>query len=172
MEPVRIGLLAISGWLVAAVMTVAVSWSAIGVVRNSVVPQTAVASALPTPDETGSATATTARPTPKPTLAAARSLSGQGGSVTARCTNGVPTIVKYTPQQGFRAERDDSGREVKFLSADHRTEITIACSGNTPRLSAEEKSTSGGGDDNGGDDNGGGGGSGRGRGGGGGGDDD
>jgi hypothetical protein len=159
---VRIGLLALSGWIVAAVMTVAVSWSAIGVVKDSVVPQTAI-SALPAPDEapTGAAP-TTARPSA--TVAAARSLSGQGGSVTASCTNGVPAIVTIIPQQGFTAEKDDSNREVQFRSSDHRTEIKIACTGGTAALTKEEKAvaTGGGG---GGDDNGGG----RGRGGGGGG---
>ncbi len=152
MDPVRIGLLAISGWIVAAVMTVAVSWSAIGVVKNSVVPQTQVASALPTPHEAGvtSTAPTTARPSP--TLAEATSLSGQGGSVTARCPNGVPAIVTVIPQQGFTPDRDNSSREVKFSSSDHRTEITIACSGSRAVLSKEEKAISagGGGGDNGG----------------------
>jgi hypothetical protein len=165
MDLVRIGLLAISGWIVAAVMTVAVSWSAIGVVKNSVVPQTAVAGALPAPEETASAAPTTARPTPGPTVAAARSVAGQGGTVTARCANGVPAIVRSIPQQGFSGQPDDSGREVKFTSSDHRTEIKVACTGTTVTFSKEEKTISSGGDDNGG--GGGGGGSGRGRGGGG-----
>lgn len=166
----RTGLLAISGWIVAAVMTVAVSWSAIGVVKTSVVPQTKVASALPAPDETGTAGAAPTTARPSPTLAAATSLSGQGGSVTARCTNGVPAIVTMIPQQGFTPDKDDSNREVKFSSSDHRTEIAIACSGGRAVLTKEEKAVSaggggGGGGDNGGADNGGG----RGRGGGGGG---
>jgi hypothetical protein len=167
---VRIGLLALSGWIVAAVMTVAVSWSAIGVVKSSVVPQTkVVTSALPTPEETGPTSAAPTSARPSPTLAAASSLSGQGGSVTARCTNGVPVIVQVIPQQGFGQERDDSNREVKLSSSDHRTEITIACSGGRAVLTKEEKAISaGGGDDGGGDD---GGGRGRGGSGGGGGDD-
>lgn len=158
MGHVRIGLLALSGWIVAAVMTVAVSWSAIGVVKNSVVPQTPVAGALPAPEESVTAAPTTARPSPRPTVAALKSLAGQGGTVTARCTGGVPAIVKSVPQQGFNADPDDSGREVKFTSSDHTTEVTIACTGGTVTFSKEEKATGGGG----GDDNGGG----RGRGGG------
>ncbi|HST66990.1 MAG TPA: hypothetical protein VLM05_17550, partial [Mycobacteriales bacterium] len=116
----RIGLLAVSGWIVAAVMTIAVSWSAIGVVRNSVVPQTQVASALPAPAESVTAAPTTSRPSPTPAVAAAKSLSGQGGVVTARCTGGRPTLVKVVPQQGFTAEPDDSQAEVKFTSPEHR----------------------------------------------------
>ena len=154
----RIGLLAIGGWLVAAALTVGVSWSAITVVRQSVVPRTEVASALPAPEETGSVTAAPATTAPRPTVAAARSVSGQGGTVTARCTDGVPAIVRIVPRQGFGADRDDSGREVTFESSGHRTEITIDCAGTTPSFSTEEKALSGGG---GGDDSGG-----RGRGGG------
>jgi uncharacterized membrane protein YgcG len=172
MEPVRIGLLAISGWIVAAVMTVAVSWSAIEVVRGSVVPQTQVSSAaLPAPEETVSAT-TTRPTTAAPIVAAARSISGLGGSVTANCTNGAPTVIRAIPKQGFGADKDNSNREVKFTSSDHETEIHIACSGTTATFTKEEKAIGGGGDDNGGggDDNGGG--SGRGGGGGGGGGDD
>jgi hypothetical protein len=161
MDLVRIGLLALSGWIVAAVITVGVSWSAITVVRQSVVPRTEVASsALPAPEETGTATAapTTSRPAPKPTVAAVASVSGQGGTVTARCTGGVPAIIRSVPRQGFSVNPDDSGREVKFDSSDHRTEVTVSCSGTRPVFTKEEKSS--GGDDNGG-------GSGRGRGGGG-----
>lgn len=164
MGHVRIGLLALSGWIVAAVLTVGVSWSAITVVRESVVPQTQVASgSLPPPAETTSAAPAAARPSPTPTVAAARSVSGQGGTVTARCTGGTPAISKIIPQQGFTAERDDSGREVQFRSSGHRTEITIACAGGRPTFSTEEKAIGGGGDDNGGGDDSGGG---RGRGGG------
>jgi hypothetical protein len=166
----RIGLLAIGGWLVAAVLTVGASWSAINVVRDSVVPQTPVASALPAPEGTITAAPATSRPGPAPTPAAARGVSGQGGSVTARCDGGRPRLVKVVPQQGFAAVPDDSQAEVTFTSSTHRTEVRIACSGSTVSLSAEEKAISaggGGGDDNGG----GGGGSGRGRGGGGGGKD-
>jgi uncharacterized membrane protein YgcG len=150
----RTGLLAISGWLVAALLTVGVSWSAISVVRDSVVQQTVVDTALPSPEETASATPTTAITTAGPAVAATRSLSGQGGSVTARCTNGRPTLVKVIPRQGFTAEPDDSGAEVQFRSSDHRTEITVRCTGNGPQLSKEEKASGGGG---GGDDGGGGG---------------
>jgi hypothetical protein len=164
MDLVRIGLLAISGWIVAAALTVGVSWSAITVVRQSVVPRTEVSSgALPTPEETGSVAPTTSRPTPRPTVAAAKSVAGQGGTVTARCSNGVPAIIRIVPRQGFGGDRDDSGREVKFESSDHRTEITIACAGTTPTFRTKEKAIGGGGGDDGG---------GRGRGGRGGGDDD
>lgn len=152
MDPVRTGLLALSGWIVAAVLTVGVSWSAITVVRESVVPRTEVAGALPAPEETASAAATSSRPsaTPKPTVAAVRSFSGQGGTVSASCTGGVPAILRSVPRQGFSVDPDDSGREVRFESSDHRTEITIACSGTTPTFGKEEKSEGGGGEDGGG----------------------
>ena len=161
----RTGLIAISGWLVAAAMAVGVSWSAISVVRDSVT-TTQTVSALPPPEETagtGSAPTTT-RPAPSPTVGAVVTVSGQGGMVTARCSAGRPEVLNVVPNQGFAVESDDSGAEAKFRSSDHRTEITLTCSGLTARGRVEEKSTGGGG----GDDHGGGGGGNSGRGGGGG----
>jgi hypothetical protein len=158
MEPVRIGLLAVGGWLVAAALIVGISWSAISVVRDSVVPQTQIADALPPPDESPTATPTSARPTTRPTVGTAKIVTGQGGRVTVRCTNGRPEFLNIAPMQGFTAKADDSGAEVQFRSSDHRTEIIATCSGLTVQTTvAEERSGDGGG----------GGGSGSGRGGGG-----
>jgi hypothetical protein len=172
---VRIGLLAISGWLVAAALTVGISWSAISVVRQSVVGGTQVVSSLPAPEETGSPTAapTTARPSPSPTAAtgALRTVAGQGGTVRARCVDSRLRVISSVPNQGFQLQRDDSGVELKFRSSTHETEIKLSCGGLAVQSSVEEKSVGGnggGGDDGGGDDHGGGGGSGRGGGGGGG----
>ena len=161
----RIGLLAISGWLVAAGLAVGISWSAISVVRDSVGANTAVVDALPAPDETVTPTAapTTSRPAPRPTPVTLVK-SGVGGQVAVRCANGRLQVVNVTPRQGFTPEADDSGAEYQFRSSDHRTEIKVSCSGNRPQGTVEEH-TSGGGDDNGG------GNSGRGGGGGGGGGD-
>jgi hypothetical protein len=162
---VRIGLLAISGWLVAAALTVGISWSAISVVRDSVVTGSPTVSALPAPNETGSPTSpapTTNRPSPTAATGALVHVSGQGGSVSARCVSGRPRVVGSVPNQGFTPEQDDSGAEVKFRSSTHETEIKLSCSGLTLRPSVEEKARGGGGGDNGGDDHGGGRGSGRG----------
>jgi uncharacterized membrane protein YgcG len=152
--------LAISGWLVAAVLTIGVSWSAISVVRDSVAPQTPVSSALPAPDESSgpAATPTTSRPAPHPTAGAVLVKSGQGGQVAVRCANGRLQIVNVTPRLGFRPESDDTGAEYQFRSSDHRTEIKVGCSGNTARGTVEEHSSGGGGGDDGGDHGGGGGG--------------
>lgn len=158
----RLGLLAISGWLVAAALAVGISWSAIGVVRDSVGASQPVSSALPAPEETsGPAPAPTiSRPTAAPTVGALVTRAGQGGTVTARCVSGRPRLVSMVPRQGFQAEADDSGAEVQFRSADHRTEMKATCSALRVTVSVDEHSTGGGGDDNGGggDDHGGGGG--------------
>jgi hypothetical protein len=158
MELVRIGLLAIGGWLVAAVLAVGISWSAIYVVRDSVLQQTTVG--LPPPAETPTTAPTTTRPAPSPTTGAAASASGVGGSVIVRCTNGRPDFVNVHPQQGFTATPDDSGVEVQFRSSNHRTQITATCAGNVPHTQVEERADGGGG--GGGGDGGGGGNSGRG----------
>ena len=143
----RIGLLAIGGWLVAAVLTVGVSWSAISVVRDAVAAGPSVATALPTPDETAgpTATRTTAPPRPGPTTAAARIVSrtGQGGSVSVRCAGGRPEFVTVVPRQGYTVETDDSGDEVKLRSGSARTEFTASCAGGVPRVTVEDKGSGG-----------------------------
>jgi hypothetical protein len=147
---VRIGLLAVSGWLVAAVLTVGVSWSAISVVRSSVVGEQAVVSSLPVPTESSAPTAipTSGRPTGAPTVGAAVSAAGTGGTVRARCRNGRPELVNSVPNQGFVVNTDNSGAEVQFISSNHRTEVKIACTGLKATLTVEEHTS--GGDDNGG----------------------
>jgi hypothetical protein len=161
---VRIGLLAIGGWLVAAALAVGISWSAISVVRDSVGASQPVATALPAPSEasTPAPGPSSTRPTAAPTVGALVVKAGQGGTVTAQCANGRPHI-SAVPRQGFRAEFDDSGAEVQFRSSDHRTEMKVSCSGLTATVQVEEHSGSGGGgggggggDDNGGDNHGGG----------------
>jgi hypothetical protein len=168
MGDVKLGLLAITGWLVAAALAVGISWSAIGVVRDSVGASSTVVGALPTPDEsTNPAPApTTTRPTAAPTVGALVTKAGQGGTVTARCVKGRPVFVTMVPRQGFQVEADDSGAEVQFRSADHRTEMKATCSGLRVTVTADEHS-SGGDNGGGGGDNGGGGGGNSGRGGGG-----
>jgi hypothetical protein len=165
MEPVRIGLLAISGWVIAAVLGLVISWSAISVVRDSVVHQSTIADTLPPPNEPVATAAPTSSgsPTPRPTTNPLATATGQGGVVSVRCVNGRPDIRNIIPRAGFTPQVDDSGGEVKFLSSDHRTEVHITCAGNVARTTVEEKALSGGGG-GGGDDNGGGSGSGSGSG--------
>jgi hypothetical protein len=162
---VRIGLLAIGGWLVAAALAVGISWSAIGVVRDSVGAGQVVTAPLPAPDETSgpAASPSSTRPTAASTAGAPVTKVGQGGTVTAQCVNGRPRLVSIVPRQGFQAEPDNSGAEVQFRSSDHRTEVTVSCSGPTATVRVEESSGGGGG----GNDHGGGRGGGSGRGGGG-----
>jgi len=148
---VRIGLLAVGGWLVAAALAVGISWSAINVVRDSVGAGQPVATALPVPSEasTPAPSPSSTGPTAAPTAGAPVVKAGQGGTVTAQCVNGRPRI-SAVPRQGFRAESDNSGGEVQFRSSDHRTGVKVSCSGLTATVQVEEHSTAGGGDDHGG----------------------
>lgn len=143
------GLLAISGWLVAAALAVGISWSAIGVVQESVGAGQPVATALPPPAETSGPAPSSTRPTATPTVGTLAVGMGQGGTVSAQCVKGRPHVVSAVPRQGFGVESDDSGGEVKFGSSDHRTEVTVTCSGLTATVHVEEKSiAAGGGVDN------------------------
>jgi hypothetical protein len=158
MDLVRIGLLAIGGWLVAAVLTVGVSWTAISVVRDAVAPASEVAAALPTPDETAGSTApgptasaTTPR-TPRPSASTSQlaSASGRGGTASVRCVDGRPDFVNVAPRSGYEARQDDNGAEVEFRSSAGRTEMSATCAGGVPRIAVEDKDEGGsgrGGDD-------------------------
>lgn len=163
----RTGLLAVAGWLVAAVLMVALSWSAIGVVRTAVVPGTLVATGLPAPQETATGgTAPTTAPTPAPTRSgappttpAARSVlvTGNGGTTVVRCAGGTVQFLNVTPRQGWSVHGEDEPGRVRFDGpSGARTEIRVTCTGGDPRSAVEERSGSGGsggGDDgDGGDD--------------------
>ncbi|HZB48925.1 MAG TPA: hypothetical protein VE547_07500 [Mycobacteriales bacterium] len=151
----RTGPLAVAGWVVAAALTLGVSWSAMSAVRTAVAPAD-LASGLPAPDETSSGPAGTSapaptssapRPGPTATTPAATALTrtGIGGTIRVRCTAGGLELASVIPRQGFTADLDDSPGEVKFTSDGHRTEMRASCAGGRPQVRVEE-------DDRGGDD--------------------
>jgi hypothetical protein len=168
------GLLVTAGWIAAAGVATAVSWSAVSVARSAVdpvlaVPLTADGSGSGGPGPaTASTTASTtapppsrrsgptASPTARPTtttaghstaggVSGAEVASGAGGSVTFRCAGSTPDILNVTPRQGYTYKVDDSGNgEVRFESDTHRTDITISCPGGVPHWSPSEKEDGGG----------------------------
>jgi hypothetical protein len=149
----RTGPLAAAGWVVAATLTLGVSWSAMQAVRTAVAPEGLEVSAtesLPPPPETGSASPSrsTSPPTPRPTAASPATATvtevGVGGTVRVRCTGGVPELVSVYPKQGFAVDLDDSPGEVKFTSGGHRTEIKASCVRGEPVVSREEDDRGGG----------------------------
>lgn len=158
----RTGPLAAAAWVVAATLTLGVSWSAVQVVRSAVAPED-LATALPPPDETGSVTSRpsasapprsaepTGTRTPRPSGDAGQQITftGTGGTVVVQCVDGRPQMISVIPRIGFRVERDDDGVEAKFRSARHRTELKFSCAGLVPQVSKEEKDEGGGGDDSG-----------------------
>lgn len=162
----RTGLLAVGGWLAAATVAVSASWLAVGVVGTAVAPEDLSAASgteLPPPDETATGSARPSgpagpsgsaepsrTPTPRPSGDAGQrvTFTGTGGSAVVECAGGRPRLVSVIPRIGFSLERDDSGAEVKFRSATHRTEMRFSCAGSVPQLSKEEKDEGGGGNDN------------------------
>jgi hypothetical protein len=141
----RTGPLAAAAWVVAATLTLGVSWSAVQVVRGAVAPQDLEVSSgdgLPVPTEPDrSATPSGPRPTtttPAAPVTDTASASGIGGTVVVRCVGGVPRLVSRIPKQGFTVKVDDSPGEVKFSSDRHRTQIKAACAAGKPQLTVEE----------------------------------
>jgi hypothetical protein len=144
----RTGPLAVAAWVVAATLTLGASWSAVQVVRSAVAPEDlAVSSAdtLPVPAETSSSAASPTTPS-RSAIPAGRtgSKSGTGGTVVARCVDGIPQLVRRIPRQGFAVDVDDSPGEVRFSSDSHRTEIKATCAGGQPQFTVEEDDRGGG----------------------------
>ena len=150
----RTGPLAVAGWVVAATLTLGVSWSAMQGVRSAVAPTDldgTAADSLPVPTETTRPSSSAApRPSASPTAVTVTQV-GTGGTIRVSCAGGVPRVVSAIPKQGFSVEVDDSPGEVKFRSGGHRTEMTASCAGGRPQVRVEEDDWSGGGDDD--DDN-------------------
>jgi hypothetical protein len=153
---VRTGPLAVAGWVVAATLTLGVSWSAVQVVRGAVAPEElTVADGLPVPTETAtgaspSPTATRPSPSPSPsaTAPAGRTVTGTGtgGTVVVRCRDGAPVFVSRIPRSGFTVQTE-SPVEVRFRSDGHRTDMEASCAGTTPRVRVKEDDRGGGDDD-------------------------
>ena len=151
----RTGPLAVAGWVVAATLTLGVSWSAMQGIRTAVAPadlDVSAADSLPVPTETSTAAPTSAptsaspRPSASPTAGTVTQV-GVGGTIRVSCAGGVPRVVGAIPRQGFSVDVDDSPGEVKFTSGSHRTEMNASCAGGRPQVRVEEDDRGDGGDD-------------------------
>jgi hypothetical protein len=127
-------------WLTAAVTATSVGLLAVHLVGNEVgaqVPaplsdegvQQALVSVSPTPAP--SATPTEAPDDDNGSEGRARTVVTAGGVVSARCTDGRPTLLYATPAEGYRTER--GMRTVAFVGARRRVTLTMACTGDELR---------------------------------------
>jgi hypothetical protein len=86
-----------------------------------------------TPPGTAAATPTGAAPA-RP-AGPERGFSSAGGTVVAGCRDGRPYLVSWSPSPGYsvtRQETESEHADVRFEGPAGRSEIRVACSGNTP----------------------------------------
>jgi hypothetical protein len=148
--------LAVAGWLAAALVATAVGVAAVSLLGEGIsdsaarpLSQDEVRRALArsTPGPTGPAT-------PSAGTGPARSFTTAGGTVVARCAGAQATLVYWTPAQGFHAEDVVRGpaptASLKFESDDGEIRVGIDCASGTPRLRTESEDKDNRDDDDGG----------------------
>ncbi|MEH1013507.1 septum formation initiator [Micromonospora sp. CPCC 206060] len=144
-------LLAVVGWLAAAVLATGIGLGAIrlvgesitgtpGGVRDAAEVERALAGS---PEPTLDAGSPSAGPTgPGVDSGARRSFATRGGSVVAECAGREVRLVSWAPAQGYRVEEADRGPdddvEVTFDGPGGRSEVRIVCSGGVPVIGADD----------------------------------
>lgn len=96
-----------------------------------------VPASSPTPSPSPSRSASPSPSASTLVLGPLRTISTVGGEVSARCRDGVPTLLYATPAEGFRTERS-SGREVRFESSRREVRVKLSCSARGTLLSEVE----------------------------------
>ena len=149
--------LAGAGWVAAAVLATLIGMGGIRLIGDSltstpggVLDQQDVAKALaatpgpstpshpsPTPGISSGAASAPAGSASGATRPAGveRGFSAAGGSVIAGCRDGVPYLVSWAPSPGYRVTQQETESEhvnVRFEGSGGRSEIRVACSGDTP----------------------------------------
>ncbi len=80
------------------------------------------------------------RPAP-PRPGPARTLTTPGGTVLARCTDGLVSLLSWTPRPGYATHRADRGptreAEVAFRGSGDEVEVTVRCGPDGPAATTE-----------------------------------
>ncbi len=158
------GLVAVSGWLAAAVTAAGVTLAAVSVLGSGIfgdstrtMSQDEVVRALASATES----AGTSSPSPNPDTSEPSAGSGEpsggppalagsdptvvssaGGSVIARCTGQDVEVLSWTPGQGFRAEKVERGpapeARVEFESDDRDVKVELRCVEGSPSAEIDD----------------------------------
>lgn len=142
-------ILAVLGWLAAAVTATAVGVGAVniigtGITRGSggeIYSQERIARELASAPAPASPAPTTAAPTQTVPQGSRRALSTPGGVVVAECFGGSVTLVSLTPAQGYQVDDLDRGpdteAEVTFEGAGGEVEVKVRCEAGQPVVTWE-----------------------------------
>jgi hypothetical protein len=137
-----------AGWLAAAVLAVLVGLVAIRLIGDGL-----MSSAGRQLAESEVARQLAAEPDPAPSVSTAPAPSGTpvpagesktrrtpGGTVTALCTAGRPSL-NLSPEQGFEVHENHGAEgEFRSVSDNHdRVKVRVSCAGGTPQISVEHE---------------------------------
>jgi hypothetical protein len=92
----------------------------------------ALAAARTAPAPAPSPTPTAVAPPPTAPDATAEAITSPGGTVIARCTNGVVEVVSATPAQGFRLHDEHEHSRVRFRSEETDVDVELSCRDGRP----------------------------------------
>ncbi|GAA3747126.1 hypothetical protein HDA32_001472 [Spinactinospora alkalitolerans] len=163
----RQSLLAVGGWLVAAVVAVAVGVTAVnllgtGITSEPVEPMSQASVERQLADAGPSASPSSAGPPPEPSPSGStpappegaqtnpdapadgRSevFESAGGTVAATCADGSAVLDWWTPAQGYTVDDAEVGPgsevSVEFEGGDDDVEVILACGGDGPRLLGDD----------------------------------
>ena len=138
-------------WTLGALTAVGVGLLALSLIRSGLtdeaiqpLTQDAVADVTSTPPVAASRTAT---PTPQPISAGPtpveRLLSSTGGTVVARCANGMAFLVYWSPAQAYRVDDVVRGpaemARVTFAGARREVKLSVSCVGDVPQADVRQE---------------------------------
>jgi hypothetical protein len=147
-------LLAVAGWLAAAVVATVVGVAALRLVGESIAGTPGgVLSQEEVERRLASATPATTAPTTPVSPSAPRSSTGtshprkvfkaRGGSAVAECDGTAARLVSWSPAQGFGTHEVEAGpageAEVDFRGAAGRSKIKVRCAGGQPVAEYDEE---------------------------------
>jgi hypothetical protein len=134
--------LAVAGWFAAAAVATTVGVVAVSAIGTDIVGETA----RPLDHDEVTRALSTAEPLPtpsaSPSMSASRPPGGSkvlgtpGGTIVARCENGLVTLVSWSPRQGYRADDVQAGSDrqasLKFESDRREVRVRVDCRGGVP----------------------------------------
>jgi hypothetical protein len=136
--------LAVAGWLAAAVAATLTGLGAVRIIGEGI---TGTAAATLSQEQVADALAApapaTRTPIPRPTASGpTKTFVTDGGTVVARCENGLVTLVSWAPALGFQVTDADPGpdddAEVKFRSNNQEQETQVTCKEGSPTLTPDD----------------------------------
>lgn len=147
--------LAVASWFAAAAVATTVGVVAVSAIGTDIVGETArplthdqvthalaTAEPMETPSVTPSASATHLP-------GGSKVLGTPGGTVVARCENGLVTLVSWSPKEGYRSDDVQAGtaREasLKFESDHREVRVRVDCRGGVPTAHVSGEDRHGGG---------------------------